>query len=142
MKKAVLVAVVIAVLVGYGFVTLKSRKPNNPALQATTSTPATKKADPKTVTIVYDKNGFSPNMVEITKGTTIKFVNKWTDMPMWVASDPHPQHASYPEMDTSAEFQSEVPPGNESYSFTFEKAGTWGYHNHSAPEHIATVVVK
>lgn len=142
MKKTVLIIVVIVILVGYGFVTLKIGQQDKSTQPAAKFTPATKKADAQTVTIIYDKNGFSPNMVEITKGTTIKFVNKWTDMPMWVASDPHPEHISYPEMDTSAEFRTEVPPGNESYSFTFERAGTWGYHNHSAPEHTATVVVK
>lgn len=91
--------------------------------------------------VTYDQNGFSPQSLTVDVGTTVTFENN-TELPLWVASDPHPDHTSYPELDTSIEFQDHVPPGNPSYSFKFERRGTWSYHNHSQPEHIATITVK
>lgn len=146
MKKlfVVLAAVMALGVVSLGYVLL-NKQPEQPKGNTNVqeqATPATETSEVKTITVKYDENGFSPTSVTISKGSTVKFINNWSYMPMWVASNPHPAHTSYPELDTSAEFQTEVPPGNESYSFTFEKPGTWGYHNHSAPEHTATIVVE
>lgn len=149
MKKVVLIGFILLIgVAGLAFVLMpndtEQRDNDTAATQTSPRTEATQSEAPavETVTVTHDENGFSPSAVTITKGSTVNFVNNWVDMPMWVASDPHPEHTSYPELDTSAELQSEIPPGNKSYSFTFEKSGTWGYHNHSAPEHTATIIVQ
>ncbi|MDQ3065134.1 MAG: hypothetical protein M3Q36_02585 [bacterium] len=41
------------------------------------------------------------------------------------ASDEHPSHKIYSEFDSNGD----VAPGG-SYSFTFNKIGEWGYHDH------------
>jgi plastocyanin len=91
---------------------------------------------PKTVTVNYTSAGFSPASITINKGDTVKFVNNSTDS-MWVASDPHPAHTDYPGFDEL----SSAPQGG-SYSFTFNKIGTWGYHNHRNSRMHGTVVVQ
>lgn len=81
-------------------------------------------------------NGFSPASVTIKKGETVKFVNKSTG-PMGVASNPHPTHTDYPGFDQNKSASQ----GQKEYDFTFEKVGTWGYHNHLNPSVTGTVVV-
>ncbi len=84
-------------------------------------------------TIYYNDGGFDKASVTIAKGETVKFVNN-TDNDLWVASDPHPRHTDLPGFDALGR-------ANDEYVFTFDKAGTWKYHNHSAASREATVVV-
>lgn len=56
---------------------------------------------------------------------------------MWVASNPHPIHTNYPAFDEKAPVIN-----GSSWSFTFDKIGTWGYHNHRNPSSGGTIVVE
>lgn len=94
-----------------------------------------------TRTVTYTTDGFTPTKLEIAKGTTVNFMNR-TQLPMWVASEPHPSHTNYPQLDAGAMAGGHVSPGNPSFSFKFDKPGFWGYHNHAAPEHMALIIVK
>ena len=87
--------------------------------------------------VTYTENGFSPQSIKITKGSTVKFINK-SEMPLWVASDPHPEHSDYPEFDTPKANGGKMPGLKEDFSFTFEKAGTWKFHNHTASSDMGT----
>lgn len=88
-------------------------------------------------TIFMTKSGFSPQEVSIKKGQRIEFINSESkNCPIsdvacsfWPASDPHPTHVLYSEFDS----RRQLGPG-ESWSFTFDKVGTWGFHNHFKPE--------
>lgn len=105
-----------------------------------TSTEATEEAQvsqpPASNLVTYTGNGFSPSELTVAKGTTVTFKNDSSGV-MWVASDPHPQHTNYPEFDSGKYLQ----PG-ESYSFTFEQTGSWGFHHHAKPAHIGTIIVE
>jgi plastocyanin len=100
-----------------------------------------------TVTITYDGKAFTPAQVTIKKGDTVKF--KDADGKMWVASGPHPGHTGYDGTSRSthcaqgyngpAAFDQCVP--GESYSFTFDKAGTWPYHDHVNASAFGKIVV-
>ncbi len=81
--------------------------------------------------------GFLPESITVKKGTVVRFVNETTG-PMSIASDPHPAHTDYPGFD---QFKSSFA-GKAEYDFTFEKVGTWGYHNHLSPDMKGTVVVE
>lgn len=101
----------------------------------------------ETIFIRYGENGFSPQRVAITRGTTVSFINE-SAMPLWVASDPHPEHTDYPEFDTARVNDGRKPQMGENFDFTFEKAGTWNYHSHNASSdtdseenHPGTIVV-
>ena len=88
------------------------------------------------VEVDYTATGFSPVSISIKKGGKVKFVNK-TSGPMSVASNPHPTHTDYPGLDQYKSPQK----GQAEYDFTFDKVGTWAYHNHAKPGDVGTVVV-
>lgn len=103
-----------------------------------TISPSTQSSLPQTsVTVVTFINGkFTPASVTIKVGDAVQFINS-SDATIRVASDPHPSHTGYPGFDdlkTSAK--------GESYTFTFAKAGTFGYHNHLSPSDKGTVIVQ
>ena len=92
--------------------------------------------NPQTLTVTFTGGSFTPNSLTIKKGWTVKFVNKGQSS-MWVASGPHPMHTNYPAFDQRASVGSEG-----SYSFTFDKVGTWKYHNHLNSSQTGTIVVE
>jgi plastocyanin len=104
--------------------------------ETSTSTESTVAVAPKTVTVEYTDAGFAPATVTINKGDTVKFVNNSSGK-MWVASAPHPTHTDYPEFDEDVAVSN-----GESYSFTFDKVGSWKYHNHVNSSKFGTVVVQ
>jgi len=90
--------------------------------------------------------GFSPSKVVVKAGQSVTFVNQ-SKNGMWIGSDEHPTHTDYsgtsrsahcPDTDGTAFDQCTV---GDSYTFTFTKAGTWGFHDHVAPNFTGTVVV-
>jgi plastocyanin len=81
-------------------------------------------------------DGFEPSSLTVPSGTSVTFENKSSD-DSWPASDVHPTHQEYPGFDA----KKPLLPG-ESYSFTFTKTGSWGYHNHLEPDVTGTIVVQ
>lgn len=114
---------------------------NAPQQPASTAIPSVK---PSTITVTYTDQGFSPTSVSIQKGDTVKFINQSSE-PLRVGSDPHPIHNGYPTTGgcTNSTFDSckGIQPG-DSWSFTFDLVGTWGYHNHLDAREKGTVIVK
>ncbi|MGE5392208.1 MAG: cupredoxin domain-containing protein [Candidatus Saccharibacteria bacterium] len=80
-------------------------------------------------------NGFTPSTITVKQGTTVVFQNTGT-AGHWPASNPHPVHTDYPGFDAKKVVQ----PG-DSYSFTFDRIGTWGFHDHTNPSSGGTIVV-
>lgn len=89
------------------------------------------------MTVRYGANGFSPRILNIKVGQVVRFVNE-TGKPASIASDPHPVHTAYAEFDQWKTNQR----GQNEFRFTFEKAGTWTYHDHLNPGMTGTVIVK
>lgn len=99
-----------------------------------TSTPVVTPADSSSV--VISANGFNPTSIAVKKGTQVTWTN--TDSkPHQVASDPHPTHTNFPALTDDEALNKD-----ESYSFTFEKAGTYTYHDHLNPSKTGTVIVE
>ncbi len=93
--------------------------------------PATPAADGERVVmnqevlaIVLTPDGFQPKEPTIRVGTVVTFSNT-TGREYWPASDLHPSHAIYAAFDPLRPLQPD-----ESWSFTFDKVGTWGLHYH------------
>lgn len=86
--------------------------------------------------VEYVEGGFSPNEVTIAPGTTVKFVNR-TDAPVWPASDPHPIHTALSGFDALRGLGR-----GESYSFKFDQAGEWKFHNHLSPGVTGKIIVQ
>lgn len=101
--------------------------------QTNTSTGQNTISQPKTLSVNI-QNNLMP-MVSINVGDTVKWTNMDTTAHT-VASNPHPTHTDLPG------FVSGSIAKNASYSYTFTKAGTWGYHDHLNPSLKGSVVVK
>jgi len=86
--------------------------------------------------VVYTDAGYSPATLTIKSGDTVVFRNE-SSGEVWVASNPHPVHTDYPGFDSKKPLAK-----GEEYSFTFEKTGRFGYHNHLNPSQGATIVVQ
>ena len=98
------------------------------------------------VTVTYTNSGFSPSVITVKQGTKVTFVNS-SSKSMWVASDEHPSHTEYsgttrqahcPDAAGTAFDQCST---GSSYTFTFNKAGSWDYHNHVMASDGGKVVV-
>ena len=81
-------------------------------------------------------SGFSPQTLEISQGDTVTWTNQ-NSASSWPASAIHPTHTLYPGFDSKRGLKN-----GESYSFTFDKVGTWGYHDHLSPSTKGTIVVE
>ncbi len=97
------------------------------------------------VIITYTTDGFSPKTVTINKGQAVRWINQGGG-DMWVASAMHPTHTVYPGSDikkcgTAANIFDQCGNG-DSYEFTFNEVGEWGYHNHSRANHFGKVIVQ
>src|SRR5262245_54064911 len=68
---------------------------------------------PQKIEILYAEQGFVPSTTSIAVGNTVIFTNT-VDLPLWVASDPHPLHSDYNEFDSEHSIGK-----GESYEFTF-----------------------
>jgi len=144
MNKIIIIVVLLVIVVGGGYLYMKknstTQQPSAPAMQQKTQS-TTEKSQPSTMqkasshAVSYGENGFEPNSITIKVGETVTWTNNDSDE-MWVASNPHPTHTDYPGFD---ELKS-VTKG-QTYSFTFTKEGTWGYHNHLNPGQKGVVVV-
>jgi plastocyanin len=86
-------------------------------------------------TVRMTDSGYSPKVLKITQGQTVEFVND-SDRDYWPASDPHPIHTDYPGLDARRSIHA-----GQSWKFTFNRAGRYGYHNHLSPETHAEVVI-
>jgi plastocyanin len=83
-----------------------------------------------------EAESFSPATLTVEAGETVTFENESGD-DKWPASDVHPTHEEYPGFDAGKAVLD-----GESYSFTFERPGRWGYHDHLRPELKGTIVVE
>jgi plastocyanin len=85
--------------------------------------------------VTLTKDGFYPPRLTIRKGDTVRFATIKKES-FWPASDSHPTHTAYPEFDPKRPLSP-----SETFEFTFEKEGRWGYHNHLSPGDIGDIVV-
>ena len=81
-------------------------------------------------------DSFDPATLTIKVGDTVEFKNE-SGEDKWPASNVHPTHELYPGFDA----QKTVLDG-DSYEFTFDRAGRWGYHDHLNPDIQGTIVVE
>ena len=109
--------------------TPKTPAPTKPA--PTAPTPPTTSA----LTVTFTSKGFSPASLTVKKGQTVKFINNSAGN-MWVAANPFPSSSEYPAFNEKAGVAS-----GSSWSFTFDKVGTWYYHNHYVPAQGARIIV-
>lgn len=99
--------------------------------------------------IALTDSGFEPADLTIEAGETVTWVDQTDSVDMWVGSNRHPTHTDYAGStlrehcsdgaQTTAAFD-QCSTG-EDFSFTFEKTGEWGYHNHERSSQRGTITV-
>lgn len=72
------------------------------------------------------KDGFEPEVIRVKVGSQVTWVNKDSSLHK-VAADPYPSHTLLPGL-VSTELSK-----NQTYQFTFTKAGVFTYHDHMNP---------
>ncbi|MEK7625311.1 MAG: hypothetical protein AAB467_03105 [Patescibacteria group bacterium] len=101
-------------------------------------------------TVVYSESGFLPASLTVKKGETVTWKNE-SSRSMWTASAMHPAHRGY----SGTALEEHCPdtagtafdackgflPG-ETWSFTFQKIGTWPYHDHLNGGFYGKVIVE
>lgn len=133
------VGVVAVVLIGFGawaFLwndTVENNVENNNDNTATTSDNMAAEADH---VVAYEGGEFQPSQITVQAGDTVAFANE-SDRDVWPASDVHPQHTELPGFDAMGS----VAPG-ETYTYTFEEVGEWGYHDHLSETTTGVVIVE
>ncbi len=85
--------------------------------------------------VIYTNAGFSPQVLHVKLGETVTFRNDTTS-DLWVASNPHPTHTGLNGFDADGGMGL-----GETYLYTFNKLGTFGYHNHLKSSAAATIIV-
>lgn len=146
--KNIIVGIVIVAVGILLFVTMRAKKPEPIAQQNMEQTDSSKtenkimdekisvqvnQSEEKIVR--YTNEGFEPKTLEISVGTKVTFINETTSG-MWTASAPHPAHTNLPGFDALRNMNK-----GESYSYTFTKAGTWAYHNHTSAGKFGKIIV-
>lgn len=138
MKKFLFLSIAVAIIGGAGFLYYTNyQKPvtnlaNNSSTNNSTNTLT---GDPSLNIIHITADGFSPIELGVQENTAVTFVNDNISS-HWPASDPHPSHTINPAFDP----KKAIPPG-ESWTFTFNKAGIWRFHDHLNPIQRSTIIV-
>ena len=74
--------------------------------------------------VVLTHLGFEPDLLIIHQGDTVVF-STTRGLPFWPASNDHPSHLTYAEFDPKRAIGPK-----QTWSYTFERIGTWDFHNH------------
>lgn len=146
------IIVVLLIVIAGGWYLLSGTPAKAPATEVpvTNQTPETtvENTIPE-VTVAYTDQGFSPKEITVALGTTVNFVNQ-SSKGMWVASAKHPDHTVYsgtslnqhcPDTANASFDECTAVVSGNSFSFTFNKEGTWKYHNHVDATQFGTVIV-
>lgn len=107
-----------------------------PAGQAGITTSPSESPVVTAATVSISDTDFTPEKLVVKSGTTVVFTNNGQAL-HWPASDPHPAHTVLAGFDAKKGLAT-----GESYSFTFSKAGTWGFHDHLNVQLKGSVVVE
>jgi plastocyanin len=166
MNKIIIAIIVVVVVALGGYFLLKgpsSKAPNanlpaptapqgtSPTPPAQTETPAAQGTPVSGQNVItYTDSGYLPSTLRVKVGDTVTFKNE-SSRSMWPASAFHPTHTVYSGTSISEHCPDTAGtafdackgflPGS-SWSFKFNKAGAWKYHDHLNPGATGTIVVE
>ena len=147
MKKAIITIIIIAIVVlgGYFIFSGTYQETSMPAEEQPISQSSVGQTPNEEANVItYTDTGYSPSDLEITAGETVIFKNE-SQQSMWPASAMHPTHKDYPTtggcLGSTFDACMGVQPG-DSWSFKFDIAGNWKYHDHLSPKNFGTIIVK
>lgn len=147
MKKGLIIGIIVLVLAGAGAYALtrnqdetaspteSTANTGNNSDSADSTAADTPTSNNQTAAITYTDDGFSPATLTVKAGTTVTVKNNSSN-DMQFASDPHPAHTDNEEINAGV-----IEPG-KSQTFTAERTGTYGYHNHLNETETGTLIVQ
>jgi plastocyanin len=105
--------------------------------EPTHSSPKATTAKSEPVAVQITPSGFQPTVVTVSRGATVTWTNTDTAMHQ-VAADPYPKDDSINGFDSTIQLNQA-----DTLSFTFNKPGTYTYHDEKNPlKFKGTIVVK
>ena len=142
---AIVIVAVILVFVNIGKTNVASTSNDN-----TDGSSSGNGAGPRAFTVIITDGGYSLQSLNINVGDTVIWRHEGTQE-NWPASAMHPTHKVYPGSDIEKCGTDEenlifdachgLANGDE-WSFTFDEAGNWGYHDHLHATLRGTIVVQ
>ena len=96
--------------------------------------PSGSNEDSKVAHVEIGRDGFLPVSLTIKKGMIVEWENE-DDIERILASNPHPAHTDLKELESPRLME------HQSYQFTFDKVGTFSYHDHLNPTINGTITV-
>ncbi len=87
------------------------------------------------VIVELNEDGFTPNEITILRGQSVTWKTT-RGKQFWPASNLHPSHTLYPEFDPLNPV-----PADQTWTFRFDKIGSWIYHDHLSPYYKGKVNV-
>ena len=164
MKKILIIPIIIALAVLGGYALLRNsnlflaapsapsveNSPVNSAQEQKTPQPQDKTPEPSAAetanVIIYSDSGYAPNSITVKAGESVTYKNQ-SSRAMWPASAMHPTHRVYPTTGGGLGSTFDACRGvlaGGSWTFTFDIAGTWKYHDHLNPSasNSGTVIVE
>jgi len=133
-KVVILVLVILALIVAGVGIVMQFKSDEKKPTTSKTDTSATPAALIEPAEVSISKDGFLPATIKVRKGQSVNWTNQ-DDAIHQIAADPHPSHSSLPEL------LGDPLSKGESYSFTFEKSGTFTYHDELNPTKFSGVVI-
>jgi len=87
-------------------------------------------------TVYFTDKGYVPKELVVEPGTLVAFTNL-TESDFWPASSYHPAHSIYPEFDAKQSIGA-----GETWTFKFNKEGSWEFHDHLQPSSRGNILVR
>jgi len=131
-KKAIIAAVLIAILAIGGIVYALTSNPNAPKI--VDSEPNSAQTSGDNATITFTDDGFNPETLTVKKGTTVTVINNASRSVKFSSAD-HPTHRENPELNMET-----LEPGEQG-TFTPTTIGTHGFHDHLDEDKVGTLIV-
>jgi len=102
----------------------------------------------KTHLVSYTDEGYEPKELTVALGDTVVFENN-SSKEMWTATAQHPTHTVYDDSHKTSLCSENIGQDGvfdqcevgDSFAFTFNKLGEWGYHNHVGPRDFGKIIV-
>jgi plastocyanin len=135
MRKVPLALVVVLVLIGGSWAIYSHSKSNNSSLygnnNASSPPPVSKQATPSAGAITIKNKIFTPSQITVAKGGTVTWTN-----------NDNVAHTVIDDLsNVGGPASGDIPPGS-TYSFIFNKTGSFQYHCKNHPSMRGTIVVK
>ena len=138
--------IVVLIIVAGGWYLLRTP---SPAPEEAVGEDITATLPAENITVRYTDDGFSPKDITVDIGRSVTWVNE-SSKEMWIASAMHPTHSVYGGTTLSEHCAADATgsfdacrglKAGESYTFTFDKAGEWKYHDHIDASKFGSVTV-